>query len=92
MLLLQLPKKDLNARENMDEIEFIPILEKINPTEAEKFISETMRFLYEQEREFGEVSEELKVLRKLHKRVKLLIVQNLKQVNFHYFNINDTIE
>lgn len=78
--------------ENMDEIEFIPILEKVSPTEAEKFISETMRFLYEQEREFGEVSEELKVLRKLHKRVKLLIVQNLKQVDLHYFNINDTIE
>ncbi|CAI2175696.1 6572_t:CDS:2 [Funneliformis geosporum] len=53
--------------ENMDEIEFIPILEKVSPTEAEKFISETMRFLYEQDREFGEVSEELKVLRKLHK-------------------------
>ena len=78
--------------ENMDEIEFIPILEKVSPTEAEKFISETIRFLYEQEREFGEVSEELKVLRKLHKRVKLLIVQNLKQVDLHYFNINDTIE
>ncbi|CAG8672463.1 13494_t:CDS:2 [Funneliformis mosseae] len=33
--------------ENMDEIEFIPILEKVSPTEAEKFISEIMRFLYE---------------------------------------------
>ncbi|CAG8699108.1 3337_t:CDS:1, partial [Funneliformis mosseae] len=44
----------------MDEIEFIPILEKVSPIEAKIFISETMRFLYEQEREFGEVSEELK--------------------------------
>ncbi|CAG8691713.1 12705_t:CDS:2, partial [Funneliformis mosseae] len=31
-------------RKNIDEIEFIPILEKVSPTEAEKFISETMRF------------------------------------------------
>ncbi|CAG8535812.1 7408_t:CDS:2, partial [Funneliformis caledonium] len=72
MLLLQLPEKDLNAYkyihiedempegENMDEIEFIPILEKVSPTEAKKFISETMRFLYKQEREFSEISEELK--------------------------------
>ncbi|CAG8477767.1 13459_t:CDS:2 [Funneliformis mosseae] len=53
--------------ENMNEIEFISILEKVSLIEAEKFISETMRFLYEQECKFGKVSEELKVLRKLHK-------------------------
>ena len=67
-------------------------MEKVSSKEAENFIGETMRFLYEQEPEFGEVSEELKVLRRLHKQVKLLIVQNLKQVDLHYFNINDTVE
>ena len=66
----------------------IPILEKVSPTEANKAINKIMRFLYEQKSEFGEVSEELKVLKKLQKRVKLEVVNNLKQVNLHYFNIN----
>ena len=69
-----------------DEIE-IPILEKVNPAEADKAIDKTMRFLYEQRPEFVEVSEELRVLKKLHKRVKLQVVNNLKQVDLHYFNI-----
>ena len=70
----------------MDEVEFTPVLKKVSSAEAEKFIDETMRFLYEQEPEFGEVSEELKVLKRLHKQVKLLVIQNLKQVDLHYFN------
>ena len=61
-----------------DEIEFTPILEKVSPTEVETAIDKTIRFLYEQGPEFGEVNEELKILRKLHKQVKVLIVKNLK--------------
>ncbi len=80
----------LNANkeeENVDEIGlFTP--EKISLAEAKKSINETIRFLYEQGPEFGEVGEELKVLRRLHKQVKLLIVKNLKQVDLHYFNNN----
>ncbi|GES93224.1 hypothetical protein GLOIN_2v1477797 [Rhizophagus clarus] len=72
----------------IDEIEFTPVLEKIGPIAAEKAINKTIRFLYEQELEFGEVNEELKVLRKLHKKVKLLIVKNLKQLDLHHFHNN----
>ena len=46
-----------------------------------------MKFLYEQGPEFGEVNEDLKVLRKLHNQVKLLVVRNLKQVDLHYFQV-----
>ncbi|GES93333.1 tigger transposable element-derived protein 6-like [Rhizophagus clarus] len=53
-----------------DEIEFTPTLEKVSPTDAEKAIDKTMKFLYEQGPEFGDVNKELKVLRKLHKKVK----------------------
>ena len=69
----------------MDETEFTLILEKVSPTDAEKAIDKTMKFLYEQGLEFGDVNEELKVLRKLHKKVKLLVVKNLRQVDLHYF-------
>ena len=70
----------------MDETEFTPILEKVSPTDAEKAIDKTMKFLYEQGPEFGDVNEELKVLRKLHKKVKLLVVKNLRQVAFNTIN------
>src|ERR1043165_7957872 len=73
-------------KENIDDVEFIS--EKVSPAKAEKSINEIMRFLHEQESEFGEVNEELKVLRRLHKRVKLQIIKNLKQVDLYYFNNN----
>ena len=73
----------------MDEDEPIPILEKVSLTEAENAADKMMKFLYEQGPEFGEVNEELKALRGLQKRVKLLIVKNLKQVGINnYFNNN----
>ena len=72
-----------------DEDDTTPILEKVSLTEAENATNKMIRFLYEQEPEFGEVNEELRVLKELHKRIKLLIVKNLKQVNIHsYFNNN----
>ena len=60
----------------------------MSPTDAEKAIYKTMKFLYEQGPEFGDVNEELKVLRKLHKKVKLLVVKNLRQVDLTFNTIN----
>lgn len=83
----------LNKEEDMmDEIDFTPILEKVSLIEVEEAIDKIMRFLYEQESEFGEVSEELKILRRLHKRVKLLVVKNLQQVNILDYFHNDIVE
>ncbi|RGB25115.1 hypothetical protein C1646_772185 [Rhizophagus diaphanus] len=93
-LIFQLPNSDFNVYEYLhvedemledkeeedmiDETEFTPISEKVNPTNAEKAIDKTIKFLYEQGPEFGDVNKELKVLRKLHKKVKLLVINNLK--------------
>jgi hypothetical protein len=41
--------------------------------------------LYQQGPEFGEVIEEVKILRGLRRRVELAIQQNLKQVSLHHF-------
>ena len=46
-----------------DEDDTTPILEKVSLTEAENATNKMIRFLYEQGPEFGEVNEELKVLR-----------------------------
>jgi hypothetical protein len=70
----------------IDENESTPILEKVSLKEAEKAIDNITRFLYEQGPEFGEVNEELRILKGLHKRVKLVIVKNLKQLNLHNFH------
>ncbi|CAB4389293.1 unnamed protein product [Rhizophagus irregularis] len=77
----------------VDEIdEMIPELEKVSPIEAKNAVDKIMRFLYEQETEFGEVSNELKILKGLHKRIKVLVVNNLKQVNIQdYFNNSNNI-
>ena len=62
----------------MDEDESTPILEKVSLTKVEDAANKMIRFLNKQRPEFGKVNEELKILRKLHKRIKLLIVRNLK--------------
>ncbi|UZO27103.1 uncharacterized protein OCT59_019310 [Rhizophagus irregularis] len=73
----------------IDEDESLPVLEKVSLAEADDAANKIMRFLYEQGPEFGKVNNELKVLRGLHKRIKLLIVENLKQVDIHnYFHNN----
>lgn len=70
----------------INDDEFVPILEKVSLKEAEKSVDNTIRFLYEQGPEFGEVNEELRILKGLHKRVKLQLVKNLKQLNLHNFH------
>ncbi|CAB4395671.1 unnamed protein product [Rhizophagus irregularis] len=51
---------DKEEEDMMDETEFTPISEKVSPTDAEKAINKTIKFLYEQGPEFGDVNEELK--------------------------------
>ncbi|CAG8766747.1 12881_t:CDS:2, partial [Rhizophagus irregularis] len=51
---------DKEEEDMMDETEFTPISEKVSPTDAEKAIDKTIKFLYEQGLEFGDVNEELK--------------------------------
>jgi hypothetical protein len=70
-----------------DETEVIPVLKKVSPVEAKKATDKIIRFLYEQEEEFGEVNNELKVLRGLCKRIEVLAVNSFKQANIQdYFN------
>jgi len=69
----------------IDEDEFVPILEKVSLKEAKNAVDKIMKFLYEQEPEFGEVNEELRILKGLQKRVKLLFVKNLRQPNLYNF-------
>ncbi len=71
----------------MNETEFTPILKRVSLIEVEKAIDKIIRFLYEQESEFGEVNKELKVLKKLHKKVRVLIVKNLNKLIFITFNM-----
>ncbi|CAG8637853.1 1535_t:CDS:2, partial [Funneliformis mosseae] len=52
--LISLLPKDREEEHVMDEIEFVPVLEKVSPVEAENAVDKIIRFLYEQEAEFGE--------------------------------------
>ena len=76
----------------IDKDESTPILEKVSLTEVEDAANKMMRFLNEQGPEFGDVNEELKVLRGLRKRIKLLIVRNLKQVDIHNYFYDNIVE
>jgi hypothetical protein len=74
----------------IDEDESLPVLEKVSLAEADDAANKMMRFLYEQGPEFGDVNNELKVLKGLHKRIKLLIVENLKQADIQNYFYNNT--
>ncbi|CAI2178330.1 20303_t:CDS:2, partial [Funneliformis geosporum] len=68
---------------------FVPVLEKVSLVEAENAVDKIIRFLYEQAAKFGKVSNELKNLKGLHRRIKVLVGNNLKQGNIQdYFNDN----
>ncbi|GBC08026.1 hypothetical protein RclHR1_07870009 [Rhizophagus clarus] len=75
----------------MDENESMSVMEKISLKETEKAVNNITQFLYEQRSEFGKVNEELRILKGLHKCIKLLIVKNLKQLNLNNF-CNDIID
>ena len=61
-----------------NEIEFTSVLEKVSSVKAKKAIDKIIRFLYKQEVKFDKVSDELKILKRLSKRIKVLVVNNLK--------------
>ena len=76
------------ADENEDEIEQSnsEINEKVSCTKTEIALDTILKFLYEQDEDFGEVEEDSKILRRLHRRVRLLCIKNLKQAEIsHYF-------
>ncbi|CAI2196955.1 14088_t:CDS:2, partial [Funneliformis geosporum] len=54
---------DIDEEEKESTIDKIIELEKVSYTEAEKAVNTTLRFLFEQEAEFGKVEEDVKVLR-----------------------------
>ncbi|CAG8797323.1 14325_t:CDS:2, partial [Racocetra persica] len=68
-----------NKEEIVSEVCKTNILEKVGCSKAEKAINTILRFLYEQKDGFGEIEDDAKVLRRLHKRVRVLYVKNLKQ-------------
>ncbi|CAG8517746.1 11483_t:CDS:2 [Cetraspora pellucida] len=79
------------ADENEDEIEqpSSEIKEKVSCTKAEIALDTILRFLYEQDEEFGEVEKDAKILRRLHRRVRLLCIKNLKQVEISRYFVNE---
>ncbi|GBB97152.1 hypothetical protein RclHR1_02930001 [Rhizophagus clarus] len=79
---------DKEEKHLIDENEITSILEKVSLIEAEDAANKMMRFLYEQGLEFGKVNNKLKVLKELYKRIKLLIVNNLKQADIHNYFYN----
>jgi hypothetical protein len=66
------------------EAETVEKLETINRTTSTS-IDTVLKFLYQQGPEFGEVVEEVKILRALRRRVELVIQKNLQQVSLHHF-------
>ncbi|CAB4430574.1 unnamed protein product [Rhizophagus irregularis] len=85
--ILNANKEEEPIADGIDEI--ILVLEKVSPVEAKKAMDKIIRFLYEQEAEFGEVSDELKILKELQRRIKISVINNLKQVNIQdYFSNN----
>ena len=79
---------ELVNREDMSsesEAETVEKLETISNRTASTSIDTVLKFLYQQGPEFGEVVEEVKILRALRRRVELVIQKNLKQVSLHHF-------
>ncbi|RGB23761.1 hypothetical protein C1646_774054, partial [Rhizophagus diaphanus] len=74
----------------VDENESMLIMEKVSLKETEKAVNNITQFLYEQGSEFEDVNNELRILKGLHKHIKLLIVRNLKQLNLNNFR-NDNV-
>ncbi|CAG8689273.1 2248_t:CDS:2, partial [Cetraspora pellucida] len=72
--------KDNEVTESLTDNEILKIVKSKNREKEEK-----ERDPIKIKLEFGEVEEKVKALRKLHKRVRLNIVKNLKQTDLNYF-------
>ena len=68
----------------VEEEESVKEIEKVSYKEAEKCIDKLSRFLYEQGPEFEIDEEEMRTLRRLHRRVRLTATKNLKQIDLHF--------
>ncbi|CAG8719118.1 17030_t:CDS:2, partial [Funneliformis caledonium] len=65
--------------------ETIKEVKKVTLKKAEVCMNKILKFLYEQEPEFGEINKEIKILRNLYRWVRLIAVKNLKQIDLHHF-------
>ena len=79
---------DENKEENEPVNSEVIELEKVSSNEAKKAVNTILRFLLEQEAEFGEVKDEVRILRSLHRRVRLSFIKNLKQVELGRYFMN----
>ncbi|CAG8662444.1 3439_t:CDS:2, partial [Cetraspora pellucida] len=73
------PITDKDKKENEPINNKIVELEKINNTETEKTVNMVLRFLFEQEVDFDKVENKVKVLKSLHRRIRLSFIKNFKQ-------------
>lgn len=64
------------------------IVKKVSNSEAESAIDMILRFLYEQDDEFGEIKDDVKVLRRLYKSIRVRYIKTLRQAEIsQYFEI-----
>ncbi|CAJ0926336.1 5803_t:CDS:2 [Entrophospora sp. SA101] len=69
-----------------EEVESMEEIEIISNKVAKESVDTVLKYLYQQGPEFGEVGEEVKILRGLNRRIGLVIQKNLKQTDLnHYF-------
>nr|CAG8597017.1 7039_t:CDS:2 [Entrophospora candida] len=62
-----------------EENELVEKIKIISNTVARESVDIFLKYLYQQEPEFGEVDDEIRVLRRLNRRIGLAIQKNLKQ-------------
>jgi hypothetical protein len=77
---------------NEEEIGSSKEIEIISNTIARESVDTILKYLFQQEPEFGEVDEEVKVLRRLNRRIGLAIQKNLKQPDLHHYFEDKMIE
>ena len=75
---------ELVNREDMSSESEAETVEKLE-TISNRTASTSIEILVSKGPEFGEVVEEVKILRALRRRVELVIQKNLKQVSLHHF-------
>ncbi|KAF0492194.1 CENP-b protein 1 [Gigaspora margarita] len=64
------------------------IVEKVSNDETESAINTILRFLYKQDDEFGKIEDDVKVLKRLYKSIRICYIKTLKQAEINqYFEI-----
>ena len=75
-----------------EEVELVEEIEIISNTVAKESVDTVLKYLYQQEPEFGEVDEEVKILRILNRQVGLVIQKIVKQTDLNHYFENKMIE